>query len=248
MKHEFSVYDENDKGPASFGPRRLFKGGGGGSSTTVQNIPDELKPLAKAYTSKAIDLGNQAYQPWKGTRFEDFNQTQQRGLGMMEQQALDGNSVVNTADSALGQMIGGQENPYLDAMVNKAQANVMGNANAAGARSGSFGNSGIAEMAARQMGDVATSMYGQAYDADANRRLQAIGMAPQINEAGYQDAQQLLQAGQMRQDQAQQERDYKYQQYQDQQNLPYQQLAAMSGVFGSNLGGTSTTQQSGGGK
>jgi hypothetical protein len=248
MKHEFSVYDENDKGPASFGPRRLFKGGGGGSSTTVQEIPAELKPLASAYTSKAVALGKQGYQPYKGTRFADFNPTQQMGLGMMEGQALDGNSVVNTADSALGQMIGGQENPYLDAMVDKAQANVMGNANAAAARSGSFGNSGIAEMAARQMGDVATSMYGQAYDADANRRLQAIGMAPQINEAGYQDAQQLLQAGQMRQDQAQQGLDFGYQQFQEAQNLPYKQLAAMSGVFGSNLGGTSTTQQSGGGK
>jgi hypothetical protein len=247
MRHEFSVYDENDRGPVLSGPRRLFKGGGG-SSTTVQNIPDELKPLASSYTNKAIGLSNQGYQPYKGQRFADLNTTQNLGVGMIQDRALNGQQTMNNAEGALNQIIGGQENPYLDAMVNKAQANVMGNANAAAARSGSFGNSGIAEHAARQMGDVATSMYGQAYESDANRRLQGIGMAPSINQAGYQDAQQLLGAGQLLQDQQQQGLDFNYQQFQDAQNLPYKQLAAMSGVFGSGLGGSSTTQQSGGGK
>jgi hypothetical protein len=217
-------------------------GGGGGQSTTTQSIPDELKPLASAYTNKAINLSNQGFQPYGGQRYADLNTTQSLGIGMIQDRALNGGQTLGAAEGALGQMIGGGSNPYLDSMVNKAQGNVLANANAAAARSGSFGNSGIAEQAAKQMSDVATSMYGGAYESDANRRLQAIGMAPQINAAGFDNANQMLRAGHMMQDQQQQNLDFNYGQFQE------AQIAGMAGVFGSNLGGTSTTTQSGGGK
>lgn len=222
-------------------------GGGGGTTQTVQSIPEELKPLATAYTNKAIGLADQPFQAYGGQRYADLNGTQQQGIGMIQQRAMNGSPVMDAAQSNLQGMMQGGSNPYLDAMVNRAQGNVMGNANAAGARSGSFGNSGIAEAAAKQMGDVATSMYGGAYEADQGRRMQAIGMAPTFGNQAYADAGNLLKAGQLQQDQAQQGMDFGFQQYQDAQNLPFKQLAGMSGVFGSNLGGQSTTTQSGGG-
>ena len=230
---------------------RMVCGGGGGSgggSTTVQSIPDELKPLASAYSNKAINLSNQGFTPYAGQRYADLNTTQQLGIGMVQDRALNGSQTMNNAESQLNTMMGSGTNPYLDQMVSKAQQSVLGNANAAGARSGSFGNSGIAETAAKQMGDVATNMYGQQYNADQGRRMQAIGMAPTFGNASYQDAQQLMNAGQVMQDQQQQNLDFNYNQFQDASNLPYKQLAAMSGVFNSNLGGKSETTQSGGGK
>lgn len=228
--------------------KRIYGGGGGssggGSSTTVQNIPDELKPLATAYTNKAINLSNQGYNPYPGQRYADLNAAQNLGLGMTMDRALSGSLTVNNAENSLNQMIAGTTNPYLDSMVNRAQQNVMQNANQASVRSGSFGNSGIAEAAARQMGDVATNMYGNAYSQDRANQMQAIGMAPTFGNLAYQDASQLMNAGQTIQDQEQQNRDFVYQQYQEAENLPYKQLAAMSGVFGSNLGGSSTTTSS----
>lgn len=389
-------------------------GGGGGTSTTVQSIPDELKPLASAYTSKAINLSNQAYQPYTGQRYADLNSTQNAGIGMIQDRALNGDATVNAGAnylqnsltsgprSATMNPVGGvsagwngsnvnsgwngnsvaagwngsnvdagwnnssvtardnpyamQNNPYLDAMVNKAQGNVLANANMAAARSGSFGNSGIAEQAAKQMSTVATDMYGNAYnsmaqlaDANAARNLQAqqfnsgitdanlarnmqaqqfnsgvtdanlarnlqaqqfnsgitdanlarslqaqqfnsgitdsniarnlqaqqfnaglgqdwasrndsmynnwnnsnlnaANLGLQYGNTAYTDAAQLMKAGQTMQDQSQNNLDAKYQNYQDAQNLPYKQLAAMSGVFGSNLGSNSTTTSTGGGK
>jgi hypothetical protein len=223
-------------------------GGGGGTSKTVQEIPAELKPLATAYTQKATALADTPYTPYTGQRFADLNGTQLSGLDMIRNRALNGSPTMDNAESSLNGVIAGGSNPYLDAMVNRAQQNVLSNANIAAARSGSFGNSGIAEQAARNMGDVATQMYGQAYDGDQARRMQAIGMAPTFGNAAYQDASQLLNAGQVEQDQAQQGLDFGYQQFQEAQNLPYKNLAAMSGVFGSGLGGTSTTTQTGGGK
>jgi hypothetical protein len=227
---------------------RMVMGGGGGGqqSKTVQDIPEELKPLASAYTNKAINLSNQAYQPYTGQRYADLNTTQNLGIGMIQDRALNGSQTMNNAESALNGFMSGGTNPYLDTMVNKAQANVLGNAGQAAARSGSFGNSGIAEQAARQMSDVASQMYGGAYDADANRRMSALQLAPTYGNRAYTDAQQLLNAGQMQQDQQQQNLDFNYGQFQEAGNLPYKQLASMSGVFGSGLGGSSTTSAGGG--
>jgi hypothetical protein len=227
--------------------RRVMGGGGGGGQTTTANIPEELRPLARAYTDNAIGLSRQQFTPYQGQRYADLNTTQNLGIGMVQQRALNGSATMNNAESNLNQMMGGGSNPHLNAMVNRAQGNVMGNANQAAARSGSFGNSGIAESAARQMGDVATSMYGQAYDSDQNRRMQAINMAPTFGNQAYNDANNLMRAGQVVQDQQQQGLDFNYNQFTDAQNLPYRQLSAMSGVFQSQPYGSSTTT-SGGGK
>lgn len=227
--------------------RIICGGGGGGGSTTTQSIPEELKPLANAYVDKAIDLGNTGYTPYGGQRYANLNPTQQQGLNAITQRATQGSQTVNNAEGQLNQIIaGGNTNPFLDSMVDRAQKNVISNFNTGAVNSGSFGNSGLQEQFAQNLGDVATSMYGQAYDQDRARQMQGIGMAQQFGNQAYQDAGQLLNAGQIQQDQAQQGLDFNYQQFQDQQNLPYKQLAAMAGPFGSNLG--STTTQSGGGK
>jgi hypothetical protein len=68
----------------------------------------------------------------------------------------------------------------------------------------------------------------------------------QYGNQAYTDADQMLKIGQIQQDQSQQGQDFNYQQFQDAENLPYKQLAAMSGVFGSNLGGESKTKGGGG--
>jgi hypothetical protein len=224
-------------------------GGGGGESRTVQNIPDELKPLATKYAEDAIALSGRGFTPYTGDRFADLNQTQEQGLQAIQNRALGGSQTVNMAEQQLQNNIqGGQTNPYLDAMVNRAQDSVRGQFNTAAVNSGSFGNSGLQEQFAKQLGDTASNMYGQAYETDRNRQMQSIGMAQQFGNQAYTDANQLLNAGQIRQDQDQQGRDFNFQQFQEQQNLPYRNLAAMSGVFGSFPGQSSTTTQSGGGK
>lgn len=224
-------------------------GGGGGSSTTTQNIPEELKPLAAKYASDAINLSNTGYTPFQGQRFADLNSTQQQGLNAITQRATQGSATVNNAEQALNQNItGGQTNPYLDSMVGRAQDSVRSQFNTGAVNSGSFGNSGLQEQFQKGLGDVASQMYGQAYETDKARQMQSIGMAQQFGNQAYTDAGQLLNAGQMQQDQAQQGMDFNFQQFQEQQNDPYKKLAAMSGVFGSFPGQSSTTTQSGGGK
>lgn len=230
---------------------RLICGGGGGDSgksTTKTEIPQELKPLATAYTNKALELSGQGYTPYTGQRFENLNKWQLDALNQTRDRAMQGSQTVRNAESQLNNVIrGGNTNPYLDQMVNKAQDSVRSQFNTGAVNSGSFGNSGLQEQFADSLGDVATQMYGQAYDQDRARQMQGIGMAQQFGNQAYQDAAQLMGAGQTVQDAFQQARDFQYQQFQERQDLPYKQLAAMAGVFGSGLGQTSTTKTSGGG-
>lgn len=236
--------------PAFIGGKvRPHKGGGGGSTTTTQSIPDELKPLAAKYSSDAMSLSNQAYTPYSAERFAGQNWVQDTGNQMAIKRAANGSGTINNAESQLNNIIGGsQTNPYLDQMVSKAQDSVRSQFNTGAINSGSFGNSGLQEQFQQGLGDVASNMYGNAYNTDKAAQMQGIGMAQQFGNQAYTDAEQLAKAGQVYQDQGQQQLDFNYQQFQDQQNDPYKKLAAMSGVFSSGLGGTSSSKQSGGGK
>lgn len=223
-------------------------GGGGGSSTTVQSIPDELKPLASAYTSKAINLGNQSYTPYTGQRYANLNGTQNAAISAIQDRALNGSATLNNAESNLNSIISGDStNPYLDQSVSKALDSVQSRVNSQFSNN-NFGSTAHQQTLSDSLGSTANQMYSDNYQSDQNRRLSAINSAPTFANQAYTDASQLMSAGQIQQDQAQNNLDFNYQQYQDKENLPYKQLAAMSGVFGSNLGSTSTTTQSGGGK
>lgn len=227
---------------------RVYGGGGGGgqTSTSMPAIPAELKPLANLYTKQAEQLATTPWQGYNGQRYADLNGSQNLGIGMVQDRALNGSATMGNAEKNLNGFMQGGSNPYLDAMVNKAQGNVLSNAQGAAVMSGSFGNSGIAEQASKQMGDVATSMYGNAYAGDQANRLSAINMAPTFGNAAYQDAGQLLNAGNLQQSQQQKNLDFGFQQFQDAKNDPYKKMQATGGVVGQSTGQTTTT--SGGGK
>jgi hypothetical protein len=246
--------------------RVVYGGGGGGgdsSSTSRPFIPDELKPLANRYTDLAIQYSNTPWQGYAGQRYADLNSTQQQGLGMIQNRAVNGSQTMSNAEGALNNMLtGNQANPYLDSLVNKAQQSVAENFStmtkpqleSAGVRSGSFGNANLDQRmglqqkaAAQQMSDIATQMYGNAYNTDQANKLQAMNLAPTYGNAAYNDAAQLLNAGGISQAQTQKGLDFGYNQFVDQQNYPVKQLQAMSGVLGQTMGNT-TTSSGGGGK
>lgn len=248
----------------TYGKHRIYGGGGGGKSTTTQNIPTELKPLANEYTSQAIGLSKTPYSPYTGDRFADLNQTQQSGLNLATNRALGGSDVMNAGQQNVMDTLSGKfmnANPYMDAMFKNAASGITdayrtgtaAQTDASAARSRNIGGSAYEQMVvqnernlANSLSDAAANIYGQNYNNERANQLQAWNAAQSYGQAPYQDASQLMNAGQVLQDQAQQGKDFNYQQFMEQQNLPYKNLAAMSGVFNSNLGGSSTT--SGGGK
>lgn len=207
-----------------------MSGSGGGTSTTTSGIPDEYKGLARDYASRAQALSNQAYTPYTGQRFADMTGAQ------------------TAAGNYYAQNLSGGTNPYLDQMVQKAQNNLVSNYNntirpqldVAAARSGSFGNTGIAAQSAQaaqtlgsQLSDISTQMYGGQYNADQANRMQS--------------ANSLLNYGGLQQQNQQNKLDFGYQQFQDAQNQPYKNLQTLGAPLQNGILGTvQQTTQSGG--
>ena len=241
---------------------RVIYGGGGGSSSSTK-LPAELRPLASAYAKQAQQIGSNPYTPFTGQRFAGMTGDQNAAMGMIRDRAMNGSPVMDQADQTLMQTLqGGQTNPYLSSMVDQAQQSVARNYNlftkpqteTAMANSGSFGNSGLLQMqqeqqrqATEQMGNVATQMYGQAYDQDRARQMQALGMAPTYGNQAYQDAAQLLNSGALQQANKQQGLDFNYQQFLEKREQPYKNLQAMGAPFSQNMGSTTTQKQGMGG-
>lgn len=223
-------------------------GGGGGGQTQTTQIDARFDPLISYATQTAGRVNSQGFTPFTGQRFAGLTGDQNTGIQQIRDRATNGDPTMDQATSTLQDTLaGGNTNPFLDQMVQRAQDSVKSNANSSMVNSGSFGNSGIQEVTDRSLGDVATQMYGNAYNTDRANQMAALNLAPTYGNQAYTDASQLMKAGQTQQDQAQQGMDFNYQQYQDQQNLPYKQMAAYQGLLGSS-GVNSTTTSSGGGK
>lgn len=134
-------------------------------------------------------------QQYGGPTVVPFSQQTNQALNMQQDRALAGSPVVDAAqgfttdllggNSPLAGMAEGGENPYLDATFDQAAGAVNRNLDTVLARSGRDVN---ANMGARadQLGDLATKIYGGAYENDANRRLSAASTlgSQQLSAAG----------------------------------------------------------------
>jgi hypothetical protein len=236
--------------------------GGSDQRTTTQttDVPEWARPYAQQYMAQGAALGQGQWQPYEGQRFADQNEMQTAGIQQQAAQARGGSAVNNAASGSLASTLNGdylsQGNPYLTQQIDAAQGDVTRNYNNVqrprqdqmAARSGSFGNSGVALSNAEDdrnlqqtLGNISVQMRGQDYSNERNRQLQAAGLAPGAAQAGYNDSQQLYNAGTAANLPQQQNMDFQFQQYTDQQNDPYRRLTATGAPFGANLGSVTTS-------
>src|SRR3569623_406528 len=111
-------------------------------------------------------------------------------------------------------------NPYLDQTFNQAASSVGNNVASRFAGSGRFGSGAMYNSLNSGMNDLATNIYGNNYQNERTRQMQAAQLAPQFADF---NANRFLQAGQI------------------QQQAPWEQLAKYQGAVSGNYGGTSTT-------
>ena len=249
-----------DEKRRALGWMRPGKGGGSSTSSSAITYPDEIKPLLTNVANISNDLYAKDWQGYGGQRYADLNGVQQQALQGVQDRAMGGSQLWDQAQGSLQQMMGDQQNPYLDQQVANAQKSVVDSYNlttkpqleSAMVGSGSFGNSGLQQMQGQEqnqlqqnLGNVATQMYGNAYNTNQANRLQALGMAQGFANQDYTDLNQMLNAGNAYQDQAQNIADFNYEQWQQQQDDPYRKLQAMTGVMSGTAGSTTTTQSGG---
>lgn len=197
-------------------------------TTTTTEPPAFIRPFMEYGAQQARSLyqtgGPQYYQ---GNTVVPFSDQTERALGLTEQRALNGSPINNAAQDYATRTLntaptsqfgsgpnpyGSVNNPYLDATFNKAADSVQNRLES------QFAGAGRNVMASRpansdMLADLATNIYGGAYEAERNRGQQSYeaerdrmaqdldrqrstqyavaGMAPQLANQDYVDLQAL---------------------------------------------------------
>lgn len=235
------------------------------TQTTTQAPPAYLEPYLRQAADYAQQLfmgGPQQYYP--GNTVVPFSPQTNQALNLQQNRALAGSGVVDAAQGFTTDLLGGNsplaamsmggENPYLDATFDRAAAGVNRSLDSVLARSGRDVNANTGARAS-QLNDLATNIYGGAYESDANRRLSAAstlgnqqltaaGQAIPLAREDYFDIGQLGQVGSAVEQQAGNIQGDNVNRFNFAQNAPYEALNRYLGALsGAPYGGTTSSSQ-----
>ena len=234
------------------------------ATTTTSTVDPTIAPYLQYGLTQAQNLyqgGGPQY--YTGETFVSPSQTTQAGVQALETRALAGNPLLGQAQQQLQGTLGGAYlggNPFFQgAFAPAAQAaqtqfkNTMGDISSKASLAGRYGSGAMGNLQDRASGQYAQALTNTAgklaydnYEAERQRQQQAIGAAPQLAGADYQDIQNLLQAGQLREGYTGQQLGADVAKFNFLQNQPQQNLQNyMSLVYGNPLGKVGTATQSG---
>jgi hypothetical protein len=191
-----------------------------GSSSQPSHTSQTTEPPAfiRPYMQYGADEAQRLYQTggpqyYPGNTVVPFSSQTEAALGGTEARALGGSPVnraaqdyaTRTLNTAPTSQFGGASNPYLDAQFNRAADSVQNRIQSGFAGSGRNIEAGR-PVAAQEMNDLATGIYGGAYENERNRMAQDLaqqratqfsvaGMAPNLANQDYVDLQQLSGVG-----------------------------------------------------
>jgi len=234
------------------------------ATTTTSTVAPEIAPYLTYGLQQASNLyGAGGPQYYTGETFVAPSQTTQAGLQALETRALAGNPLTGLAQQQLQGTLGGAYlggNPFFQgAFAPAAQAaqqqyqQTLGDIGSKASLAGRYGSGVMGNLQDRASGQYAQALTNTAgqlayqnYEQERARQQQAIGAAPQLAAADYQDINQLLQAGQLREGYQGQQLGADIQRFNFLQNQPQQNLQNyMSLVYGNPLGRVGSTTASG---
>jgi hypothetical protein len=234
------------------------------ATTTTSTVDPTIAPYLQYGLQQASNLyGGGGPQYYTGETFVAPSQTTQAGVQALETRALAGSPLTGLAQQQLQGTLGGAYlggNPFFQgAFAPAAQAaqqqyqQTLGDIGSKASLAGRYGSGVMGNLQDRASGQYAQALTNTAgqlayqnYEAERQRQQQAIGAAPQLAQADYQDINQLLQAGQLREGYQGQQLGADIQRFNFLQNQPQQNLQNyMSLVYGNPLGRVGTSTASG---
>ena len=234
------------------------------ATTTTSTVDPKILP----YLEYGLQQGAGLYkgggpQYYTGETFVAPSQTTQAGVQALETRALAGNPLTGLAQQQLQGTLGGAYlggNPFFQgAFAPAAQAaqqqykSTLGDIASKSSLAGRYGSGAMGNLQDRASGQYAQALTNTAgqlayqnYEQERARQQAAIGAAPALAQADYQDINQLLQAGQLREGYQGQQLGADIQRFNFLQNQPQQNLQNyMSLVYGNPLGRVGQTTASG---
>lgn len=231
------------------------------------------QPYQQNFFDRAQQIGGSAYTPFGQSTQVDANPWQTQSWQNTFNRGMQGAPEVSAARQQMTDTINGGgfqsnpylsgQNPYLQSTIDATLGDITRNYNmtvkpslaTANAKSGSFGNAGLAQMQAEQERNLAqelgrassnlrfgdyqqqATMYGQERD----RQLQAAQNAPNFANVDYTDLQAMQQAGNALQGQQQAQRTADFNQYLDAREWPFKTFGSWGQAMGTGGGQTAQT-------
>lgn len=225
-------------------------GGGTSTNTVQQTIPSWLQPYYTQglnYGQNLLQSGGPQYYP--GQTVAPLNPVQEAGASSLVNaagmpSASQGAQYANQFETS-GALLNPSMNPYLQGTFNQAANQVQNQISSEFAGAGR-NVTGSLPVQTDAMNNLATQLYGGAYNTGLQNMTQATALAPSIDQGTYLPSQELLSAGSGLQNQTQNLINASQQAWNYQQQLPYNTLSWYSGLLGQNgapFGGSSSTGQ-----
>ena len=234
------------------------------ATTTTSQIDPTIQP----YLGYGLQQAQQLYQGggpqyYGGQTYVSPSTTTQTGLQALEARASLGNPLLQSAQNQLQNTVSGNflsGNPFFQgAFQPAAQAaqtqfqQTLGDIASKSSLAGRYGSGAMGSLQDRatgafgqQLANTAGQLAYQNYADERNRQQQAIGMAPTMASADYQDIQNMLQAGQIREGYQGQQQQADIAKFNFLQNQPQQNLQNyLSLVYGNPLGRVGQSTSSG---
>lgn len=246
--------------PQQIGDYNAFIKRTGGAGTFNVNVPGSTTP-APTLESFAIETGatprpkledfaipgseGTALLPtsFPGQAIADESPETLAARQLTTQRAASGSPLTDQAKDYLNTTLSGGflfSNPYLDATFDRAADQVQGRVNSAFAGSGRLGGGMNQRVLADSLGDLATDIYGRAFDSERQRQQQGMIFAPQLAATDYADLSALSQVGAARDARAQDLINKEIENYYIDQEAPYNALQRYKGLIDGNYGATTT--------
>lgn len=165
--------------------------------TQTNEPPSFLLPFLQQGAQGASNLFQEGGpQQFPGQTVVPFSPQTNQALNLLQNRATEGSPLIDSAQSALQDILGGQD-PNTNQLFQRAARQTRGQLE------GEFAGAGRdleARLPARteQLNDLATTFFG----AERGRQLQAAALAPSLAQTDFSDIAQLLNVGQITENQA----------------------------------------------
>lgn len=160
-----------------------------GSKTSTNTVTEKSDPWAPAQPYLRDVMGKAQGLYNSGSTVAPQNPTLLSGYQNMLNTANYSPSTTNASMGLMNDTIGGKyfnNNPYLDAAYDKAASKVTDSVNSNFSMAGRYGSGAHTGVLGDSLGDMATNLYGSAYQTERQNQLSAGQFAPQLD-AAYQN-------------------------------------------------------------
>lgn len=237
--------------------------GGGGSTNTVEKAdpwPQQQPYLTYGYGQAKNNYQNLAPQYYPNRTYTPFSTQTEQALDMAQNRAIQGSPVEQAMQNQVQGTLQGDylnSNPYLDQMYNTAAQRVtetfndqvMPGINASFGAAGGQGSKIHQELAtdaagelSQTLGQMSANIYGNNYQQERARQMQAAGMAPMAGNLDWQNIGKLGTVGSAIEGKAGQVLQDDMARWNHYQNLPAQMLQNYNANIQGNVGAATTSR------